>query len=53
MESKAIVMNQLLWDLSLQTDHKIEARRPTLLIIGKKEKGCQIINTAISVDERV
>ena len=53
MERKAIVMNQLLWDLSLQTDHKIEARRPTLLIIDKKEKGCQIIDTAISVDERV
>ena len=38
---------KLLWDFSILTDHKIEARRPDLVLIDKSEKHYQIIDVAI------
>ena len=43
----------MLWDLSVWSDHGIEARRPDLLVIDKSEKNCQIIDVEIPEDERV
>ena len=40
-------------DFSIRTDHEIEARRPDLLIINKRENNCQIIDVAIPDDGRV
>ena len=31
-----------MWDFSIQTDHVIEARRPDLVVVDKKERGCKI-----------
>ena len=35
-----------MWDFSLCTDHEIEARRPDLVVINKRENSCQIIDAA-------
>ena len=34
----------LLWDYNIQTDHKISARRPDLVVINKQEQTCQVID---------
>ena len=44
---------KILWDFSIQTDHVIEARRPDLVVVDKKERSCKIINFAVSVDSRI
>ena len=49
------------WDFIVWTDKEIQATRPALVIIGKREKSCQIIDIAIQencgvraeVDEKV
>ena len=33
-----------MWDFSIQTDHVIEARRPDLVVVDKKERSCKKIN---------
>ena len=45
--------HKILWDFSIRTDHEIEARRPDLLIINKRENNCQIIDVTIPDDGRV
>ena len=35
---------KILWDVTIQTDHVIEARRPDMVIINKTEKECKIID---------
>ena len=42
-----------MWDFSIQTDHVIEARRPDLVIVGKKERSCKIIDFAVPGDSRI
>ena len=37
---------KMLWDFSVRADHEIDARRPDLLIIDKKENNYQIIDEA-------
>ena len=39
-----------MWDFSIQTDHVIEARRPDLIVVDKKERSCKIIDFAVSGD---
>ena len=39
-----------LWDFNIQTDHKIPARRPDLIIINKKTKICKIVDFAVPAD---
>ena len=42
-----------MWHFSIQTDHVIEARRPDLVIVDKKERSCKIINFAVPGDSRI
>ena len=42
-----------MWDFSIQTDHVIEAQRPDLVVVVKKERSCKIINFAITGDGRI
>ena len=44
---------KLLWDYNIQTDHKISARRPDLVIINKKEQTCHVIDIAVPEDTAV
>ena len=47
--------HKLHWDFDIQTDHLISARRPNLIITGKKKKKwtCWIVNFAVPADRRV
>ena len=42
-----------MWDFSIQTDRVIEARRPDLVVLGKKERSCKIIDFAVPADSRI
>ena len=44
---------KILWDFSIQTDHVIEAWRPDLAVVDKKERSCKIINFAVPGDSRI
>ena len=49
-EPESVLENEdykILWDLSIQTDHVIEARTPDLVVVDKKEKSCKIIDFAV------
>ena len=41
-----------MWDFSIQTDHVIEAQRPDLVVVDKKERSCKIIDFAVPGDSR-
>ena len=34
-------------DFSIQTDHVIEAQRPDLVVVDKKERSCKIIDFTV------
>ena len=42
-----------MWDFSIQTDHVIEAQRPDLVVVDKKERSCKIIDFAVPGDSRI
>ena len=42
-----------MWDFSIQTDHVIEARRPDLVVVDKKERSCKIIDFAVPGDSMI
>ena len=44
---------KILWDFTVQCDRKIEARRPDIVFIDKKEREVVIIDVAIPGDDRV
>ena len=44
---------KLIWDMNIQCDNIIEARRPDLILVNKKEKECLIIDIAVPGDNRV
>ena len=44
---------KILWDFSIQTDHVIEARRPDLVVVDKKERSCKIIDFAVPGNSRI
>ena len=44
---------KILWDFSIQTDHAVEAWRPNLLVVNKKERSCKIIDFAVPGDSRI
>ena len=44
---------KLIWNLSIQRNNVIEARRPDLILVDKKAKSCVIIYVAISGDCRI
>ena len=43
---------KLLWDVNIQCDHLIEARRPDLVVVIKGERKCIIIDIAVPGDSR-
>ena len=48
--------HKILWDFNIQTDHRIPARRPDLIIINnnkKKKRICKIDDFAVPVDHRI
>ena len=54
-EPESILENEdykILWDFSIQTDHVIETWRPDLIVVGKKERSCKIIDFAVPGDSR-
>ena len=42
-----------MWDFSIETDHVIEARRPDLVVVDKKERSCKITDFAVPGDSRI
>ena len=42
-----------MWDFSIQIDHVIEARRPDLVVVDKKERSWKIIDFAVPGDSRI
>ena len=44
---------KLLWDMAIQTDRVISARRPDIVIIDKKEKTTTLIDIAVPYDTRI
>ena len=42
-----------MWDFSIQTDHVIEAGRPHLVLVDKKERSCKIIDFAVPGGSRI
>ena len=42
-----------MWDFSIQTDHVIEAQRPGLVVVDKKEKSFKIIDFAVPGHGRI
>ena len=55
-EPESVLENEdykILWDFSIQIDHVIEARRPDLVVIDKKERSCKITDFAVPGDSRI
>ena len=44
---------RLIWDINIQCDNVVEARRPDLILVDKKAKLCVIIDVAIPRDCRI
>ena len=44
---------KVLWDINVQCDNVIEARRPDIILIDKKERKVIIIDIAVPADVRV
>ena len=42
-----------MWELIIQTDRVIEAQRPDLVVVDKKEIICKIIDFAVRRDSRI
>ena len=42
-----------MWDFSIQTDHVIEAARPDLVLVDKKQRISKIIDFAVHGDSRI
>ena len=54
-ELESVLENEdykILWDCSIQADHIIEARRPHLVVVDKKERSCKTIDSAVPGDSR-
>ena len=45
--------HKLLWDFNIQTDHRIPARRPDLIIISKRKIICKIVDFTVPADYRI
>ena len=55
-EPESVLENEdykILCDFSIQADHVIEARRPDLVVVDKKERNCKIIDFAVPGDSRI
>ena len=45
--------HNIFWDVEIQTDHLISARRYNLVALDKKKGTCQIVVIAVPSDHRV
>ena len=55
-EPESVLENEdykILWYFSIQTDHVVEARRPDLVVVDKKERSCKIIDFEVPGDNRI
>ena len=55
-ESESVVGNEnfkILWNVTIQCDHMIEARKPDIVVVHKVKKEAMIIDVAIPEDTRV
>ena len=55
-EPESVLQNKdykILWDFSIKTDHVIEARRPDLVVVDKKERSCKLIDFVVPGDSRI
>ena len=55
-EPESVLENEdykILRDFSIQTDHIIDAWRPDLVVVDKKERICKIIDFAVPGDSRI
>ena len=41
------------WDFNIQTDNEIQARRPDIVVVNKKDRKCYIIDVAVLGDVRI
>ena len=41
---------KILWNVNIQTDNEIQARRPDIVVVKKKERKCYIIDVAVPGD---
>ena len=44
---------KILWDFSIQAAHVIEALRPDLALVDKKERSCKKVDFAVPGDSRI
>ena len=44
---------KLIWDINIQCDNVMEARRPNLILVDKKAKSCVIVDFAVPGDGRI
>ena len=44
---------KVLWDFNIQGAHVTEARRPNIMVVGKEDRVCKIIDVAEPADCRV
>ena len=42
-----------MWDFSIQTDDVVEALRPDLVVVDKKERICKIFDFAVPGDSKI
>ena len=55
-QPEAVLENQqakILWDFSIQTDHRLDHNKPDIVLIKKEEKECLIIDVACPFDTRI
>ena len=55
-EPVAVMVNddyRILWDISIETDHTIETRRPDMIAEDRKNSKCKIIDFTVPYDSRV
>ena len=55
-EPESVLENEdykTLWNFSIQTDYVIEAQRPDLAVVDKKERSCKIIDFAFPEESRI
>ena len=55
-EPESVLENEdykILWGFSIQTDHVIQAWRPDLVVVDKKERNFKIIDFAVPGDSRI
>ena len=44
---------KILWDFTIQTDHKLDHNKPDIVVVDKKTRVCHIIDVACPFDTRV